>query len=396
MVTKEHHFPGKQALLPIVATVFIIMAGKDGLLNKWILSNKVLVWFGLISYPMYLWHWPILSMARIVRMEEPTIWFRILAFPVCVALAWLTTKLIENPLRFGGYGKIKTIVLFLIMVAVGFVGYRAFKTKGFPKRFPSKIQALQKILIENHFSNSGFWTKEEGWNPCKPHDKSFDLKECHIKKPLNINKKTIAIWGDSHATHLIPGLKKYFGEEFNIMDRTGTLCGPVLKNEKTIFEENKRKMLSDILIHKPSKVILAAKWIDYRDSLNGLKDSINELRRSGIKDIVVLGPLPIWKNKLPKELIRYWIINDSYVNRLGKLDKKLYVGLDEELKKISKDIGVRYISLHKLLCNKDGCEVMVNAKPENVLAFDEAHLTEAGSLYLVERLKNELRLNLEK
>ena len=68
---KERGFPGWQATVPIAATVLVIMAGKEAIINKWILSNRVLVWFGLISYPMYLWHWPLLSMARIVKSEPP-------------------------------------------------------------------------------------------------------------------------------------------------------------------------------------------------------------------------------------------------------------------------------------------------------------------------------------
>ena len=70
-VTKESRFPGKWALLPVLASVLLITSGKDSWFNKYVLSNRVLVWLGLISYPMYLWHWPLLSMARIIESETP-------------------------------------------------------------------------------------------------------------------------------------------------------------------------------------------------------------------------------------------------------------------------------------------------------------------------------------
>ena len=63
-------------LFPVLSAVLLIAAGKDGWFNKRILSRRILVWFGLISYPLYLWHWPLLSMARIVLRDEPPWWWR--------------------------------------------------------------------------------------------------------------------------------------------------------------------------------------------------------------------------------------------------------------------------------------------------------------------------------
>jgi len=95
---QEKGFPGWQAILPVVATVLIIMAGKDAILNRWVLSNRVLVWFGLISYPMYLWHWPLISMKWVISLRAPTATYGIVAFVACTLLAWLTTRFIEQPL----------------------------------------------------------------------------------------------------------------------------------------------------------------------------------------------------------------------------------------------------------------------------------------------------------
>ena len=64
--TKNNNsFPGSRAILPVVGALLIILSGKNALINKYILSNKLIVFFGLISYPLYLWHWPLLSYAYI-------------------------------------------------------------------------------------------------------------------------------------------------------------------------------------------------------------------------------------------------------------------------------------------------------------------------------------------
>ena len=98
-VTASRNYPGIWALFPVFAAVLLIAAGKDGWFNKHVLSNRILVWFGLISYPLYLWHWPILSFLHIAYAEKIPAWGGFAAFPVTVLLAWLTTRLVENPLR---------------------------------------------------------------------------------------------------------------------------------------------------------------------------------------------------------------------------------------------------------------------------------------------------------
>lgn len=64
-------FPGIRALLPTVGAVLIILAGTQAWINRVILSNRILIWLGLISFPLYLWHWPLLAFARIIEDEKP-------------------------------------------------------------------------------------------------------------------------------------------------------------------------------------------------------------------------------------------------------------------------------------------------------------------------------------
>jgi peptidoglycan/LPS O-acetylase OafA/YrhL len=102
-IHKEFSFPGKWALVPVLGAVLIISAGSNTWVNRTILSNQVAVWFGLISFPLYLWHWPLLSFARIVESEVPSRNIRLAAVVLSIVLAWLTYKFVERPLRFGNY-----------------------------------------------------------------------------------------------------------------------------------------------------------------------------------------------------------------------------------------------------------------------------------------------------
>jgi peptidoglycan/LPS O-acetylase OafA/YrhL len=100
VITKENAFPGWWAVLPTMGAVLIISAGLGAWFNRVVLANRVLVWFGLISFPLYLWHWPLLAFARIMEGDKPVQNIRIAAVIIAVVLAWLTYKFIEKPLRF--------------------------------------------------------------------------------------------------------------------------------------------------------------------------------------------------------------------------------------------------------------------------------------------------------
>jgi hypothetical protein len=116
-------FPGFWALLPVLGSVFLIYAGPGAWFNRVVLSNRVMVGFGLISFPLYLWHWPLLSFGQIIHFDTPSLKYRVNAVLLSIALAWLTVKLIEKPLRFGAqHAKMKVIGLSLFMALLGIWG----------------------------------------------------------------------------------------------------------------------------------------------------------------------------------------------------------------------------------------------------------------------------------
>jgi len=101
LINKHSAFPGWWALLPTIGSVLLIIAGPAAIINRAVLSHKVLVAIGLISYPLYLWHWAILAFLRIMQGEVAPWWHRAIAVLIAVALSTLTYKLIEKPIRFG-------------------------------------------------------------------------------------------------------------------------------------------------------------------------------------------------------------------------------------------------------------------------------------------------------
>jgi len=135
-VDETRKFPGWWALLPVAGTYLIIASGPHAWINNKLLATRGLVAIGLISYPLYLWHWPLLSFIRIVDGSAPSTAAASLAILLSFALAWLTYLLVEKPLRFGKSAPAKAAALLAVMVAIGLAGYFTYAKGGFAFRNP--------------------------------------------------------------------------------------------------------------------------------------------------------------------------------------------------------------------------------------------------------------------
>jgi peptidoglycan/LPS O-acetylase OafA/YrhL len=151
--TPRNAFPGWWALMLTVGAVLVIKAGPTAVLNRRLLSCAPLVWVGLISYPLYLWHWPLLSFGRIVVGSVPSPGYRAGAIAVSVGLAWATYRAIERPVRFGRPSIVRIATLAGSMLVVGFFGYNCYQRNGLGYRY-----------IEKHVSVVGFDGEDLGYS----------------------------------------------------------------------------------------------------------------------------------------------------------------------------------------------------------------------------------------
>jgi peptidoglycan/LPS O-acetylase OafA/YrhL len=136
LLSAERAFPGWWALLPVVGTALLIAAGPAAWINRRILSNPVLVYIGLISYPLYLWHWPLLAYARIAEGGEAPAALRLALLAMSFVLAWLTYELVEKKIRFARLPSLKRLsvpALGVAMAAVGVCGIAVLQGRVLPQ-----------------------------------------------------------------------------------------------------------------------------------------------------------------------------------------------------------------------------------------------------------------------
>lgn len=192
LLVHEEAFPGWWVLLPVGGSSLLILAGPTAWINRTVLSNRVSVFVGLISYPLYLWHWPILSFARMVRGEQLPAAARIGGVILSVLLAWATWRFVESPIRFGRKTWTKTAALALASLIVLSIGYKIHDREGFAGRF-------KNLAVD--FA----WSRPESASTpdCRKMVGAEKLGYCRI---VGVSAPDVLLIGDSHAGLLYGGL----------------------------------------------------------------------------------------------------------------------------------------------------------------------------------------------
>ena len=370
-LNKESLFPGAWALLPVLGAVLIIIA-PNSTVNRVLLSSRAMVAIGLISYPLYLWHWPLLSYLGIIRNGVPNaieIWAVVI---VAFILAWLTYRFVEIPLR----RQLKAVAgLSFALLAVGLAGIATAANSGFPLRFPAEIRAIAMLAPQ---SNDGFGDK------------------CFLEGPgarLDANcieqgdKPLLFLWGDSTAAALYPGLKR--AEEtvpFRLARFAVPGCAPILAASVSC-DGNNDLVFGFVKSSRPDIVLLHAMW-DRTHNLDRLAATIEQLKALKIPRIVILGPVPLWKRTLPLALVNAYRLTHVIEDRISA--GVTGAGSDEQMRSFSQAHGVEYISAWRVLCDGNGCLTRVGPTAEEVVTTDIVHLSNAGSKYLVEKIEGDL------
>ena len=138
LFTAEMRFPGWPALLPVAGTGGVILAGPEATVNRIVLSSRAVVFVGLISYPLYLWHWPLISYAYVIRLgKAPTPLMATALVAASFLLAWVTYRFIEYPVRFGAHRHRRTQIVAACVAVLGACGLVLWTKNGFPDRFPA-------------------------------------------------------------------------------------------------------------------------------------------------------------------------------------------------------------------------------------------------------------------
>lgn len=185
--SKDMAFPGWLAIAP-VAGASMLIAAKDAWLNRTVLSARPMVWLGLISYPLYLWHWPVISFLHVSKMPvNEAVMAGALA--VSVLLAWLTYRFIEKPVRTQPTQRFipHLVVLGILMLFAGLA-----VSKGWVRSFLD-IPEINTMLAAN----------DDWQHPVKGGERE-KIGEQAVYRYRSANKDEALFIGDSNMQQFMP------------------------------------------------------------------------------------------------------------------------------------------------------------------------------------------------
>lgn len=360
-------FPGWRAALPVAGTVLLLSApGAWGC--RVILSSRPMVWLGLISYPHYLWHWPLLVFAPMIKTGQLTEIERGLTVCLSVLLAWMTYRLIETPIRFGKSSTLKVRGLAAGMVAVAVAAVVVIRWNGFESRLPAEVRAIASVVTDSSRWRVGECLLDLG-------RQTTFAQTCvdRDKRPM------ILLWGDSTAGALLPGLRlAQQDREFGIAQFTANSCLPALDGPPACRENNTRVL--DIAANlDPDIVLLHGYW---GADFDGLADLVVALKARTRARIVVLGSVPVWRRGLPQEVLLYYLQHQQMMPERSK-DGLSPNWQDVAMQQRLRPLGAEYISAWDVLCNARGCLTRLGPTASDLTSSDSVHLTAPASAFLI-------------
>jgi peptidoglycan/LPS O-acetylase OafA/YrhL len=386
---KTTPFPGAAALVPCLGAALIIAAGRSGpsIVGR-LLSLSPIVFVGMISYSLYLWHWPMIVFQGVSGILAQGIWpkaAKIVVLCASLLVATLSWKFVEQPFRdrrFTLSGQVVFRIAATSVLALLVVGASALATHGFPSRFPPEAVRVASFLENADPVTESQYRVGTCFLTSRNLQAAFDPSVCLRQDPKKRNELLI---GDSHAAQLWYGLSSVF-TDVNLMQATASGCKPTL--DQGLGTDKRCRLMMDYVFHDYLRrhhidaLLIAARW-DAAD-LPRLERTVAWLKQQGIA-IVLFGPTVQYDSALPRLLALAIQKNNPRIPADHRV--AYYERLDQEMSQLAESkLQVRYISYFKLLCQQDAClEYAADGVP---LQSDYGHLTGGGSSLMAAKIRD--------
>ncbi len=379
-------FPGLAALAPCMGTAVIIWSGA----SDQTITGRALAWppfafVGLISYSLYLWHWPMIVFQRVGQIVHtglsPTL-DKALVVVLTFVPAFLSWRFVEKPFRqdIKSWRDKRSLAPVTASILICAISLGALAKGGWPARFsPESIRLASYLDYDagpDMRSGTCFLLDRE----------QFEV----FNKPLclrhNSARKEILLIGDSHAGHLYQGLNYLYGKDADVLQATATGCKPLLRDargETTCSQMIKFVFQTYLLQNKVDLLVISARW--GKEDLDGIRKTLEWLKSRNISTVLI-GPTPEYDLRLPGLLAQTADLRDRGAVQSHVLPE--FARLDEDISGVVDPItGIQYFSAFKALCPKE-CDVLAGDVP---VYYDTGHLTKSGSIMLIERFGPLLR-----
>lgn len=389
-INRGFSYPGWAVFLPVIAAFLLIYTPSDAIGKDILFSNRLIVFFGLISYPLYLYHWPALAFIRVLGFDDQ--FNRIIVIILCIPFSWFTYRYIEKNFR-SHFNKISLAkFLGLGLLITGGIGLTIWQNKGFPERHPE----LSKISSALQWGYPG-------------NLKEFKFKEGSFRQQKSNNSETVLFLGDSNVEQYYPRVDALIQAHPKIAKSvifSALGCSPI-PNVSGINRGHCQKQLSlaaDLVIEQRNikTVVMTAFWpnylsdaakfyfidngvkrpiavgnIAYKMALDNLSEYIQKIKKENV-DVILILNIPSGQKLDPKMLVErsifppYLSLKKEFGMRESEINPE-YAVIKQDLILIAKKSNIQYIDPINYLCLDENCSSV--DKSGMPIYRDHAHLS---------------------
>lgn len=386
-------FPGVNALLPVLGAVLLIACAAGTRIGA-ILESAPAVFFGKISYSLYLWHWPLIVFYKMRFGSILGPLDQVVIFASSVALAYLSYRFVEQPFRTSQARAtpaprvvLGALSCLAILVASG-AAFSKFADRLRP--YPPEIAALDAYRNYPATPDGLLVTDAKG---CMLHRDvvggfdGFDKERCLA--PSASKRPTWLVAGDSHAAHMIDAIEQTY-PDLHVQRAVATYCAPVLGTPRFPPGHFCSRLMDYVFSEHLAKahvdgIVMSARW--WPEDIEPLMKTVDFLQ-GRVKNIIILGPTVEYEGRFPQILARAgWMGSGEDFTRFRR---PLPWKLDAELAARQWPANVTYVSMLHLICPKDapdGDACRHQAADGAPYHFDYAHYTFPAALELARRIE---------
>ena len=387
--------PSYLTLFPIILISTLIIEDNKKKLVDNLLSIRIVVFVGIISYSLYLWHYPIFAYTRITEFASGDLFKKLLILVSLIIISSLSYYLVEKPIR--NFKKISKKILYIILITLFFVLFIC----------------LNIILNNGHLNRFKDVLKEYSYeidNEVLQRNADKFLYKNYFDDDKTIN---VLVIGDSHSIGIFNAffLNQNLFKEFEFARKILYLQA-FQTNKKLVksLEINERikttnKVLDSQAFKESDIVVLSFRFSE--KGIEGLKNLIKFLKEKN-KKVILMSQTNEYKTSSGiysteyDRFIKNKIKNKSKVNQddLIQLMEKLYLekkdfkNLNYDLMNIASDENIKFFSKQKYLCDENTAQCLVIDKDGKKIFYDYGHLSLSGSKYVGKKLKELEILNL--
>lgn len=403
LLDRSRAFPGWWALLPVLGAFLLISAGPNAAVNRRLLAHPVFVFVGLISYPLYLWHWPLLSFARIVIGETPSVGMRIALVALSILLAYLTYRFVEKPVRAPRPHLAREAVaagpkgiVIVLTAALATLGGAGLMTQG--GKLHGRLTTLDAIS-----------DAKDDWDYPRagPQDRHPHLS-FHLRPLYGRSEDRLLFIGDSNIEQFYPRVRKLHedsGRADTVVFITAGGCSPIPEIEQTDGGCKGEMKGAFVYAAEPQvrKIIIGSTWDHFDQKKYGyagtspipqrLADDIYRdfaARLKGLvaagKDVYLVLPVPKGSQMDPQRMVDLQARFTGMPRRIEPLQVSDFLaqqqGTIRLLQRVAAESGAKLLDPLPDVCDTDVCP---NLAPDGrPVSKDAGHLR---PFYVTERIR---------